>query len=222
MENDRPRGNLQRRPRVSLATQGRGGRRRGARAVFLSPRLGRAPWAGVFGAPFGAHVLRGDGASRAPGGEARAPRPSRARSECQFLQTSRPGAGPARRPRPGAVLAPRPALSAVGGFRGFQPNARPEAFYFCSSCARRRGWARFPAFPVGQRPSVSGRGGAPSRGREQSGKNLQQPSRGALPPGSSAQRVLVGWPLRGLKSNHSLSGVDGQCSSLRSVRPRGF
>lgn len=62
-----------------------------------SRRRGRASW----GALSRAGLAGGDGASRGPGGEARALRLSRALGVCQFLETSRPGAGSERRDRLG-------------------------------------------------------------------------------------------------------------------------
>lgn len=121
---------------MSLATQGRGGRRRGARAVFLSPRLGRAPWAGVFGAPFGAYVLRGDGASRAPGGEARAPRPSRARSECvSFWKRRVRGRGRHAGPAPEPCWLPALRSPRSEGFVVSSPTRVPKLSIFAHLAA---------------------------------------------------------------------------------------
>lgn len=77
-----------------------------------SRRRGRASW----GALSRAGLVGGDGASRGPGGEARALRLSRALGACQFLETSRPGAGSERRDRLGVGVGSSAGFSAVEGF----------------------------------------------------------------------------------------------------------
>lgn len=146
-------------------------------SVAQGPRLGwaarlregkaqEAPWAGAFGAPFRARGLRGNRPPGDPAGKPARPAP-RARSECvSFWKRRGEGrvrdAGTAREP----MLAAGPGSPRFSEVGGFQPAARTGAFYFCASCARRRGCARALAFPVGQLPVAQAGGLSDGQGRE--------------------------------------------------------
>lgn len=119
-----------------------------------SRRRGRASW----GALSRAGLAGGDGASRGPGGEARALRLLRALGVCQFLETSRLGAGSERRDRLGA---------GVGGFRGSQLAARrPFGVSLIPQPESRLSLAL--AFPVGPLWGASGGRPEPWTGRDTS------------------------------------------------------
>lgn len=137
----------------------------------------------------------GQGPPGHPAGKPARPAPH-ARSVCvSFWKRRGRGRGRGAATARELVLAARPGSSAVGGFRGFQPAARTGAFYFCSSCGRRRGRARALAFPAGSAGVCvcvclsgrlsSGQGGETDVQGDESGENLQNSNRSTglrLPP----------------------------------------
>lgn len=123
----------------------------------------------------------GHGASRGPGGEARAPRPSRALRACQFLETSRPGAGLGAGTARAPVLAPGPGV-------GREAGSGLRLFWLGSSSRR---WAG--------RGDVQGDGNG-KRGEPSNGPVLRPPP--PFPGAASAPRALGGWPVRCLKFDY--------------------
>lgn len=143
-----------------------------------SRRRGRASW----GALSRAGLAGGDGASRGPGGEARALRLSRALGVCQFLETSRPGAGSERRDRLGVGVG-----SSARVFRGrrvswFPARRAPALWSFSHPAAGVQvepgsgfsGWATLGC--SGGRPEPwTGRGHVPGDGNKVGEASKHQP-----------------------------------------------
>lgn len=156
LENDRPNGNLHRRPGDS-DMQGAGWApgscprwRRGCVSVPQRPRSGWAArlreesTAGAVGGRLWGALSRrsacGGPASTGPGEGSPRPAP-RAEIVCvSFWKLSRPGAGSGRWDRPGADVGSL-ALVLRGSPRSeaFSPPSAPALSIFCASCARRRG-----------------------------------------------------------------------------------
>lgn len=169
---------------VPASTVGSGSERLGGKAQ-------QAPWAGVFGAPFRARVLRGldrgggGGASRGPGGEARAPPLAHPRS-VSFWKRRAPGRGWTQGlsrswcpPRVswfpaclvhrcfGVLLIPHPEV------RSSPVLAFPVGQFRCGSCGGLEQWAGL---------------GDVQSDRKQSGRTFKTPT---LPPVSVAAQYIV-------------------------------
>lgn len=141
--------------------EGKRSRRRGRASLgrpFARSAYGVGEWGG------------GHGASRGPGGEARAPRPSRALRACQFLETSRPGAGLGVGTARAPVLAPGPGA-------GREAGSGLRLFWLGSSSRR---WAG--------RGDVQGDGNG-KRGEPSNGPVLRPPRL----PSPAQPALLVRW-----------------------------
>lgn len=155
-------------------------------------RLGRAS----SGRPSARTPGGGTGASGAPGGEARAPRPSRALRVCQFLETSRPGAGSGRGDRPGAGVGCPPRLLRGRRVSRFPARRAHRSFLFLFILRPEARSSPGAGFSGWQRRCVcvcvclsgrlsSGQGGETDVQGDESGENLQNSNRSTglrLPP----------------------------------------
>lgn len=222
-EDDRPGGNLLGRPRGAAGPRVGGAARVSASPGPLGPgRLPsgagarRAPWAGVFGAPFGAHARRGGRGRRGdPAGKPARPAPH-ARSVCvSFWKRRGRGRGRGAATARERVLAAGPGFSAVSS-----PPRAPELAIFAHPAAGgevepgpRLFRLAAPGVCVSGRPG-RGQGGGPTSEVTKAGSTFRTPTVPGprlSPPCDSAPRAPAGWPEPSGKWS-SFSSFAGACS----------